>query len=54
MQSHCEQVHKRPVDSVPNTIAGRESFDLDVHGMTGIPTRDLAIHRQQRFGVQAS
>eukprot|EP01134_Creolimax_fragrantissima_P003461 CFRG3461T1 len=42
MVIHCMQVHKERVTAVPNAKEGRESVDLEVFGMEGIP--ESALH----------
>ncbi|KAI6175724.1 hypothetical protein M3Y97_00721000 [Aphelenchoides bicaudatus] len=34
---HCMQVHKETIDKIPGAIAGRDSIDVEVYGMEGIP-----------------
>lgn len=35
------------MNSVPHALAGRESLDVDIYGMAGIPPSDLAAHNRQ-------
>ncbi|XP_009619092.1 protein SUPPRESSOR OF FRI 4 isoform X1 [Nicotiana tomentosiformis] len=44
MAIHVLQVHKETVSKVPNAKAGRESTDIEVYGMQGIPPDVLAAH----------
>ncbi|CAN4078480.1 unnamed protein product [Withania somnifera] len=44
MAIHVLQVHKESVTKVPNAKAGRESTDIEVYGMQGIPPDVLAAH----------
>lgn len=37
MATHVLQVHKSNLETVPNSIAGRDTFQYDVVGMEGIP-----------------
>jgi len=37
MCSHITQVHKENVTKVPNAIAGRDSVELNIFGMQGVP-----------------
>ncbi|KAE9553458.1 hypothetical protein FO519_003330 [Halicephalobus sp. NKZ332] len=34
---HCMQVHKETIDKIPGAIPGRDSTDVEVYGMEGIP-----------------
>ncbi|KAJ7942835.1 protein SUPPRESSOR OF FRI 4-like [Quillaja saponaria] len=44
MAIHVLQVHKETVDKVPNAKPGRDSTDIDIYGMQGIPPNILAAH----------
>ncbi|CAN1327859.1 Protein SUPPRESSOR OF FRI 4 [Linum perenne] len=44
MTIHVLQVHKESVTKVPNAKPGRESTDIEIYGMQGIPPNDLAAH----------
>ncbi|KAK4360864.1 hypothetical protein RND71_019816 [Anisodus tanguticus] len=44
MAIHVLQVHKETVTKVPNAKPGRESTDIEVYGMQGIPPDVLAAH----------
>ncbi|XP_071724560.1 protein SUPPRESSOR OF FRI 4-like [Rutidosis leptorrhynchoides] len=44
MAIHVLQVHKENVTKVPNAKTGRDSTDIDIHGMTGIPPDVWAAH----------
>ncbi|KAH0772103.1 hypothetical protein KY290_016084, partial [Solanum tuberosum] len=44
MAIHVLQVHKETVSQVPNAKPGRESTDIEVYGMQGIPSDVLAAH----------
>ncbi|EPZ31804.1 Zinc finger, C2H2 domain-containing protein [Rozella allomycis CSF55] len=46
MAIHVAQVHKESIDKVPNSIKGRESIEIEVHGMENIPPEELA----RRYG----
>eukprot|EP00850_Spirogloea_muscicola_P025485 SM003242S12604 [mRNA] locus=s3242:62:1527:+ [translate_table: standard] len=41
---HVLQVHKEPLTKVPNARPGRESVDLEIYGMDGIPPEAIAAH----------
>jgi len=41
MATHVTQVHKEPMDRVPNAKEGRDSLAVDIIGMSGIPIEDL-------------
>ncbi|CAM8924504.1 unnamed protein product [Rhodiola kirilowii] len=44
MAIHVLQVHKETVSTVPNAKPGRESTEIDIYGMQGIPPDVLAAH----------
>ncbi|ORZ37086.1 hypothetical protein BCR44DRAFT_1498416 [Catenaria anguillulae PL171] len=44
MAIHVAQVHKETIKRVPNAIPGRDSLDIDIQGMVGIPEADLAAY----------
>ncbi|CAI9090673.1 OLC1v1025491C1 [Oldenlandia corymbosa var. corymbosa] len=44
MQIHVLQVHKENVTKVPNAKEGRDSTDIEIYGMQGIPPDVLAAH----------
>ncbi|XP_052185029.1 protein SUPPRESSOR OF FRI 4-like isoform X3 [Diospyros lotus] len=44
MVIHVLQVHKETVSKVPNAKPGRESTDIEIYGMQGIPPDILAAH----------
>ncbi|KAI9189412.1 hypothetical protein H9P43_000845 [Blastocladiella emersonii ATCC 22665] len=44
MVIHAAQVHKETIKKVPNALPGRDSPDMDIFGMDGIPEADLAAH----------
>ncbi|KAF5733582.1 hypothetical protein HS088_TW16G00022 [Tripterygium wilfordii] len=44
MAIHVLQVHKENVTKVPNAKPGRESTEIDIYGMQGIPQDVLAAH----------
>ncbi|KAH7731092.1 zinc finger protein [Aphelenchoides avenae] len=37
---HCMQVHKETIDKIPAAIPGRDSVEIEVYGMEGIPPED--------------
>ncbi|CAI2177681.1 7211_t:CDS:2 [Funneliformis geosporum] len=41
MAVHVDQVHKEKIDTVPNAVKGRESMDIEIFGMVGIPQADM-------------
>ncbi|KAI3650501.1 hypothetical protein MP228_003982 [Amoeboaphelidium protococcarum] len=47
MVRHLEQVHKEVIDRVPNAMDGRDSLDVQVIGMDGIPPQDLALYHRR-------
>ncbi|XP_057972596.1 protein SUPPRESSOR OF FRI 4 [Malania oleifera] len=44
MAIHVLQVHKETVSKVPNAKPGRESTEIEIYGMQGIPPDILAAH----------
>ncbi|XP_057511400.1 protein SUPPRESSOR OF FRI 4-like isoform X2 [Actinidia eriantha] len=44
MVIHVLQVHKESVTKVPNAKPGRESTEIEIYGMQGIPPEALAAH----------
>ncbi|XP_075481800.1 protein SUPPRESSOR OF FRI 4-like isoform X1 [Primulina tabacum] len=44
MAIHVLQVHKEQVSQVPNAKPGRESTEIEIYGMQGIPPDVLAAH----------
>ncbi|XP_038995417.1 protein SUPPRESSOR OF FRI 4-like isoform X2 [Hibiscus syriacus] len=44
MAIHVLQVHKESVTKVPNAKPGRDSTDIEIYGMQGIPPDVLAAH----------
>ncbi|RVW42639.1 Protein suppressor of FRI 4 [Vitis vinifera] len=44
MAIHVLQVHKETVSKVPNANPGRESTEIEIFGMQGIPDDILAAH----------
>ncbi|KAL8508641.1 hypothetical protein ACS0TY_019041 [Phlomoides rotata] len=44
MAIHVLQVHKEQVSKVPNAKTGRESTEIEIYGMQGIPADALAAH----------
>lgn len=48
MATHCLQVHKHTVTVVSNAKPGRDSTELDICGMVGIPRSVLLAHEQEK------
>ncbi|POY72443.1 hypothetical protein BMF94_4269 [Rhodotorula taiwanensis] len=44
---HLDQVHKMGTDKIENALPGRESFDIEIYGMEGIPAADLAAWKRR-------
>lgn len=42
MVVHVMQVHKIPITTVPNAKPGRDSIDVEVYGMEGVPGEQRA------------
>ncbi|PWN39868.1 hypothetical protein IE81DRAFT_294162 [Ceraceosorus guamensis] len=45
---HLHQVHKAEPTFIENALPGRESFDVEIYGMTGIPAADLEEWKSRR------
>jgi hypothetical protein len=41
LQIHMSQVHKTEIKVVDNAIPGRDSVDIEIFGMEGVPLADL-------------
>ena len=44
------QVHKEKVDKVPNSLPSRNSTEIEIYGMEGIPEEDLRNHEEMKKG----
>ncbi|OMJ10938.1 BUB3-interacting and GLEBS motif-containing protein, partial [Smittium culicis] len=49
MVIHVAQVHKETVTKVPNSIEGRDSTELEIFGITGIPEEMVEKRREKLF-----
>lgn len=47
MAIHVLQVHKETITAVPNGKPGRDSIDLDIYGMQGVPGEEPAVSAGQ-------
>ncbi|KAI8459976.1 hypothetical protein BY996DRAFT_8512988, partial [Phakopsora pachyrhizi] len=45
---HIDQVHKLPTDRIENALPGRETFDVEIYGMEGVPQNDLADWKRRK------
>ncbi|GAA5952270.1 hypothetical protein JCM10213_005187 [Rhodosporidiobolus nylandii] len=45
---HLDQVHKVPTDRIENALPGRDSFDIEIYGMEGVPGPDLAAWKKRQ------
>jgi len=43
---HTMQVHKEPIDVIPNSISGRGDTEIEIYGMEGIPEKDMEEKRK--------
>ncbi|ETS60351.1 hypothetical protein PaG_05552 [Moesziomyces aphidis] len=50
---HLTQVHKAQPDKIENTLPGRDSFEIEIYGMAGIPETDLAEWKERRAAQRA-
>ena len=48
MMVHVFQVHKKTIDKVPHSKQGRDSFDVNVFGMGGVPQNIINLKLQER------
>ena len=44
------QVHKEPIDKVPNALSNRSNIEIEIYGMEGIPAEDVKEHERQKQG----
>jgi len=54
MVIHASQVHNEEVTKVPNALPGRDSTDIEVYGMDGIPPEDYQAHIDKISGAGPS
>lgn len=47
---HCIQVHKEKLDKIPEALPNRNSVDIDIYGMQGVPEDDLREHERLKRG----
>ncbi|KAI8978376.1 hypothetical protein BDB01DRAFT_799621 [Pilobolus umbonatus] len=52
MVVHAHQVHKIDIYKVPNAMPGRDSLDIEIFGMEGIPEEDMIAHEARLAGGQ--
>ena len=45
---HLGQVHKAEPTVLENSLPGRDSFDIEIYGMAGVPDRDLIQWRARQ------
>ncbi|GAA5884416.1 hypothetical protein JCM6882_005244 [Rhodosporidiobolus microsporus] len=45
---HLDQVHKVGTDKIENALPGRDSFDIEIYGMEGVPAPDLAAWKKRQ------
>ena len=45
---HLENVHRETIRAIPNAIDGRESVDVEIFGMEGVPYDDLQKHIEKK------
>lgn len=50
---HCVQVHKEQLDKIPEALPNRNSVDIDIYGMQGIPHDDVVEHERSKRGEEA-
>jgi len=49
MMVHVFQVHKKQIDKVPHALEGRDSFNIDIFGMSNVP-QDILDEKQSERG----
>jgi len=54
MMVHMFQVHKETVEAVPGAKPGRDSFDMEIFGMDGVPIEIIAQKRAKVLGEVGS
>lgn len=45
---HIDQVHKLGTDRIANAVPGRDSFDIEIYGMEGVPAQDLKEWKRKK------
>eukprot|EP00039_Didymoeca_costata_P019023 m.335938 g.335938 ORF g.335938 m.335938 type:complete len:301 (-) comp17714_c0_seq1:114-1016(-) len=50
LKIHAMQVHKEDITEVPNSLPGRESVDIEIFGMSGVPDDALQEWQARRGG----
>lgn len=51
---HVQQVHKQNIRRIPNAMPGRDSTEVEVYGMEGVPDELLTEqHKRMRYGPAA-
>ncbi|KAI9279743.1 hypothetical protein BY458DRAFT_501489 [Sporodiniella umbellata] len=51
MVVHAQQVHKLDIFKVPNALSGRDSLEIEIFGMEGIPEEDIIAHELKVAGL---
>lgn len=51
---HCVQVHKETLDKIPEALPNRNSVDIDIYGLQGIPEEDIREHERMKRGDDGS
>lgn len=51
---HCIQVHKETIDKIPEALPNRNSVDIDIYGLQGIPEDDIREHERMKRGDDGS
>ena len=44
------KVHKEKVDKVPNSLPNRNSTEIEIYGLEGIPDADVKEHEEMKKG----
>ncbi|KAI8379741.1 uncharacterized protein BYT42DRAFT_546047 [Radiomyces spectabilis] len=54
MAVHAQQVHKVDIHKVPNALPGRETLEVEIFGMEGIPYDDLVAYEAKKTAGNAN
>ena len=49
MSTHMLQVHRRAITKVPNAKAGRDSLEINIYGMEGVPAGTIEERLNLKF-----
>lgn len=52
LYTHTQYVHKEIMQTVPNAIAGRDSFEANIYGMSGVPQDIIDVKMKEQLGEE--